>query len=71
MVSAGVKRLRHLLDVVWSILLEINRTPDLQIGLAIQVGGFDEADLCSTACGQLCAQMSIMTSGEEQHSKDR
>lgn len=35
----------YLFDVVWSILFQIYRPSDLEVGLTIQVGGLDEADL--------------------------
>ena len=35
----------YLIDVFRSVTLEINRAPDLEVGLTIQVCGLDEADL--------------------------
>lgn len=35
----------NLCYIVWRIPLEVNRPSDLQVGLSIQVGGFDEANL--------------------------
>ena len=35
----------HLRYIVWSIALEIYRPPDLEVGLTIQVGSLDEANL--------------------------
>lgn len=39
---------RYLFDVVWSVLFQVYRPPDLQVGLPIQVGGLNEADLQSS-----------------------
>ena len=43
--AAYARMQAHLRYVVWSIALEIYRPPDLQIGLSIQVGSLDEANL--------------------------
>lgn len=42
------KLVRYLCNVVWSILFEVYRPPDLEVGFTIQVGGLDEADLHSS-----------------------
>ena len=39
------KMVRYLFDIVWSVLFQIYRPPDLQVGLTIQIGGLDETDL--------------------------
>ena len=35
----------YLIDILRRVIFEINWAPDLQIGLSIQIGGFDEAHL--------------------------
>lgn len=45
--NAETKLARYLFNVVWSILFQIHRPSDLEVGLTIQVGGLDEADLHS------------------------
>ena len=38
----------YLVEVVRSIALEVHGAPDLEVGLTIQIGGLDEADLQNT-----------------------
>ena len=59
--DTGIKLVRYLCNVVWSILFQVYRPSDLEVGFTIQVGGLDEADLHSSK-QNLCAAASVTTS---------